>query len=95
MDIQINNTCPSKRESNLTFNFQSSLDKTKYCLSSSKHHSFITCDNLTYGIINYLIKLKHFFLYDIGVHYNIDGYLLCGTRNLSLSTKKEVYGNLF
>lgn len=77
VDIHINNTCPSKRESNITFILQpsSSFDESKRCLSSPKHHSLVTCENLTYG-----------------VHYTIDGLLLCGTRNISLSTKKELYG---
>ncbi|CAF3639463.1 unnamed protein product [Adineta steineri] len=76
VDILFNTTCPSKRESNITFIFQSlSLDETKLCISSFKQHGLITCDN------NFI----H------GVSYTVDGYVLCGTRNISLSTKKKLY----
>jgi len=58
VDILINSTCPSKRESNITLIFQSSsLNETKRCLLSSKHHGLMTCENFIYGKINYQIIL--------------------------------------
>ncbi|CAF1119084.1 unnamed protein product [Rotaria sordida] len=75
IDILINSTCSSKRESNITLIFQSLLfNETKRCLFPSKHHGLMTCENFTYG-----------------VRYTVDGYLLCGTRNVTLSIKKELY----
>ena len=54
VDIQINNTCPLKREWNGTFLFHSTspttINQTKRCLFPSKHPSSIICENLTYGI---------------------------------------------
>jgi hypothetical protein len=61
LDIQINTTCTSKRESNITLIFQSSLsDETKRYLSPFKRH--IICENLTYGMINNYHSRKIYFL---------------------------------
>ncbi|CAF4575523.1 unnamed protein product [Rotaria socialis] len=55
VDILFNSTCSSKRESNITLIFQSSpststFDETRRCLSTSKHHGLITCENFIYGV---------------------------------------------
>ncbi|UJR29933.1 hypothetical protein I4U23_017480 [Adineta vaga] len=75
VDILLNSTCSAKRESNLTLTFQS---------ISSNETKFC----LFYSKYQTIITCNNFIY---GVRYTIDGHLLCGTKNLTLSPKKQLY----
>ncbi|CAF2546995.1 unnamed protein product [Rotaria sp. Silwood2] len=75
VDILINNTCSSKREPNVTLIFQSS--------------SFNETKRCLFPPKHHGLMTCENFTY--GVRYTVDGYLLCGTRNVTLSTRKELY----
>ncbi|CAF1161891.1 unnamed protein product [Rotaria sp. Silwood1] len=78
VDILINSTCSLKRESNVTLIFQSL--------------SFNETKRCLFPPKHHGLMTCDNFTY--GVHYTVDGYLLCGTRNVTLSTRKELYESI-
>ncbi len=89
MDIQVNTTCPSREALYIRLYFVPSDQERKNCLLPFKHN--ITCENLTYGMIDNYSK-KFFLCFLTGVHYNIIGYLECGENYASLSPTTPLYG---
>ncbi len=86
----MNTNCPSKQVSNVALFFLSSVEGVKQYFFPFEHN--LTCVNLTYGMIDNYLKKKLFQCLLAGVNYDINGYLQCGERYVSLSPRTRLYG---